>query len=84
MSFSLFVFKLFLGVLSIPKNFSTIGVAVPEIHLRARRRPTQKNADFRIFFWKFVFWPEMLSNRLVWPWVDVETQKIYILGDILP
>ena len=43
-----------------------------------------ENGDFWNFFWKFVFWPQMLPNRLVWPWIDVKSQKIDLLGDILP
>ena len=64
-----FIFKLFLGVLNIPENYSSIRVAVPEIwYMRARASARSVAAEKCTFFdfFIFVFRPQMPPNRLVW------------------
>ena len=83
-----FIFKLSLGVLNIPENFRSIGVAVPEIwYKRARARAIarlrQKNYIFRIFLF-YVYRPQISPNTLVWFFMSLKTQKINFMGDILP
>ena len=41
-------------------------------------------AIFGFLFRNSLFGPKCSPNRLVWPWIDVKSQKIDLLGDILP